>query len=329
MKRFIIPFLLVVAIGAGFYYYRLSRAAKAPANTILLSGNVEAHESVVAFRTQGRIVALPVEEGYPVRAGDLLAQIDDADYQQQVRIDEATVQTRGRELELAAAGNRTQDIQAAGQTAADAKADLELKRADLERYSALYKRDAISAQTRDQADTAFKRALAVYERAQQNLSEIREGTRKEQIAVSRATLRAAKQSLELSKVRRDYTVLRSPVTGVVTVRQAELGEYVVPGTPVVTVADLDRLWVRAYVSETDLGRVRWGQAVTLRTDTYPGKTYRGTISFISPEAEFTPKTVQTNKERVALVYRIKVDVENPNRELKPGMPADVTIESGK
>jgi HlyD family secretion protein len=329
MKRFIIPFLLVAAIVAGFFYYRASRRAKPPANTLLLSGNIEAHESVVAFRTQGRIVALPVEEGKDVKAGDLLARLDDADYQQQVRIDEATLQTRGKELDLAVAGNRTQDIQAAVQTVADAKADLELKRADLARYSALYKRDAVSAQTRDQADSACKRAQAVFERAEQSLSEIREGTRKEQIAVSRATQHTAKQNLELSKVRRDYTVLQSPVTGVVTVRQAELGEFVVAGTPVVTVADLDHLWVRAYVSETDLGRVYWGQLVTVRTDTYPGKSYRGTIAFVSSEAEFTPKTVQTNKERVALVYRIKVDVENPNRELKPGMPADITIEPGK
>jgi HlyD family secretion protein len=329
MKRIVILLVLMAAVGAGYLYYRNTRVAAAPAGTILLSGNVEAHESIVAFRTQGRIVALPVEEGKPVKAGELLARLDDADYQQQVRIDEAVLRTRDKELELAEAGNRAQDIQAAGQTVADARADLELKRADLERYSALYKRDAVSAQTRDQFDTAFKRAQAVYERAQQNLSEIREGTRKEQIAVSQATLRAARQSLELSKVRRDYTVLAAPVTGVVTVRQAELGEYVAAGTPVVTIADLDQLWVRAYVSETDLGRVHWGQAVTIRTDTYPGKSYSGKVTFISPEAEFTPKTVQTNKERVALVYRIKVDVENANHELKPGMPADITIEQGK
>jgi HlyD family secretion protein len=329
MKRFIIPFLLVVAIVAGVYYYRVANRRKVPATTLLLSGNIEAHESVVGFRTQGRIVALPVEEGKAVNTGELLARLDDADYQQQVRIDQATLHTRNRELELAIAGNRVQDIRASEQTVADARADLELKRSDLERYTALYKRDAISAQTHDQADAAYKRALATYERAQQNLSEVREGTRNEQIAVSRATLQTAHQSLELSKVRLDYTVLQSPVTGVVTVRQAELGEYVVPGTPVVTIADLDHLWVRAYVSETDLGRVRWGLAVAVRTDTYPGKAYRGTIAFISSEAEFTPKTVQTNKERVALVYRIKVDVENPNHELKPGMPADITIELGK
>ena len=329
MKRYIIPVLLVIAIGAGVYYYRVLHRAKAPANTLLLSGNVEAHESVVAFRTLGRIVALPVEEGEAIRAGDLIARLDAADYQQQVRVDQAALDTRGKELDLAVAGSRTQDIRAAEQTLADAKADLELRRADLARSGALYQRDAVSAQSHDQADTAFKRALAVYDRTQQTLSELREGTRKEQIAVSRATQQTARQSLELSKVRRDYTVLQSPVTGVVTVRQAELGEYVVPGTPVVTIADLDHLWVRAYVSETDLGRVTWGQAATVRTDTFPGRSYRGTVSFIAAESEFTPKTVQTNKERVALVYRVKVDVENPNRELKPGMPADVTIELGK
>jgi HlyD family secretion protein len=329
MKRFIIPFLLVLAVGAGIYYYRVLNRTKAPANTLLLSGNVEAHESVVGFRTQGRIVALPVEEGQQVNSGELIARLDDADYQQQVRIDEAMLHTRGRELELAVAGNRPQDIRAAEQTVADAKADLELKRADLARYSKLYKRDAISAQNYDQAETAYKRARATYERAEQNLSEVREGTRKEQIAVSRATLRTAQQDLELSKVRLDFTVLHAPVTGVITVRQAELGEYVVPGTPVVTIADLDHLWVRAYVSETDLGRVRWGQAATVRTDTYPGKSYKGTVAFISSDAEFTPKTVQTNKERVALVYRIKVDVENPNHELKPGMPADITLQLGR
>jgi HlyD family secretion protein len=328
MKKIIIPLLLAAAIG-GYFYYRYTHRANSGESALLLSGNVEAHESVIAFRTSGRIAALPVQEGDAVKAGDLLARLDDADYQQQVHLDRATRETRDRELALAEAGNRTQDIQAAEQTVADAKADLELKRADRERYNALYRRDGVSAQTRDQADTAFERAQAVYERAVQNLSEIREGTRKEQIAVSRAAVRAAEQSLELSKVRLSYTVLPSPVTGIVTVRQAELGEYVAAGTPVVTVADLDHLWVRAYVSETDMSRVRWGQAATVRVDSAPGKIYHGTVAFIASEAEFTPKTVQTNKERVALVYRIKVNVENPNHELKPGMPADVSFEAGK
>jgi HlyD family secretion protein len=104
-----------------------------------------------------------------------------------------------------------------------------------------------------------------------------------------------------------------------------LGEVVSPGSPVVTLADLDHIWLRAYVAETDLGRIHWGQDVTVTTDTYPGKQYHGRITFIASNAEFTPKSVQTTKERVTLVYRIKIDVDNPNRELKPGMPADAHL----
>jgi HlyD family secretion protein len=103
---------------------------------------------------------------------------------------------------------------------------------------------------------------------------------------------------------------------------------VAPGTPIVTLADLDHVWLRAYVAETDLGRIHWGQDASVSTDTYPGKQYHGRISFISPDAEFTPKSVQTNKERVTLVYRIKIDIDNANHELKPGMPADAHIELG-
>jgi len=120
-------------------------------------------------------------------------------------------------------------------------------------------------------------------------------------------------------------VLQAPMAGVITVRQAELGEVVFPGTPVVTIADLDHIWLRGYVAETDLGRIRWGQQATITTDTYPGKRYRGRITFIASNAEFTPKSVQTFKERVTLVYRIKIEIENPDHELKPGMPADAHI----
>jgi HlyD family secretion protein len=110
------------------------------------------------------------------------------------------------------------------------------------------------------------------------------------------------------------------------VRQAELGEVVAPGSPVVTIADLDHIWLRAYIAETDLGSIHWGQDAVITTDTYPGKQYHGRISFIASTAEFTPKSVQTFKERVTLVYRIKIDIDNPNHELKPGMPADARID---
>ena len=161
--------------------------------------------------------------------------------------------------------------------------------------------------------------------AQQRYDEAVEGSRKEDIAIAQANVKEANAALGLSRVDLDYAILRAPSNGVITVRQAELGEVVAPGTPVVTLADLGHIWLRAYIAETDLGRIHWGQDAIITTDTYPGKQYHGRISFIASDAEFTPKSVQTYQERVTLVYRIKIDIDNPSHELKPGMPADAHI----
>jgi len=243
-----------------------------------------------------------------------------------VRVDEATVRVRESSLALTLAGTRHQEVKAAQQSMMDAEADLEQKKLDNERAQQLFAKDEVSAQERDQAATALKRAEAIFKAAQQRYNEAVEGSRKEDIAISRANLNQANASLGLSQVNLSYSVLYAPMAGVVTVRQAELGEVVAPGSPVVTLADLDHIWLRAYVAETDLGRIAWGQNVTITTDTYPGKQYHGRISFISSDAEFTPKSVQTTKERVTLVYRIKIDIDNPTHELKPGMPADARID---
>ncbi len=326
-RRIAILILLVGAIAASAYYYPRLRRQPLPEDALKLSGNIEAHESIVSFKVQGRIVALPVEEGQWVNQGDLLARLDDDDYRQQVQLDEANVRTRDAELELALAGSRDQEIKAAQQSLLDAEADLELKKLDLQRYELLYAKDEVSAQTRDTAATAVKRAQAISERAKQTYDQVLEGTRKEQIRVNRAAVSQAHENLKMSRIRLDYTVLRAPKAGVILVRQAELGEVMAAGTPVVTLADVDHLWLRVYIAETDLGRVRWGQEAAVYTDTFPGKTYHGRVSFISSEAEFTPKSVETHKERVTLVYRVKIDLDNPNHELKPGMPADAVIET--
>ncbi|MDR3674634.1 MAG: efflux RND transporter periplasmic adaptor subunit [Acidobacteriota bacterium] len=325
MKR-AIPLLLLLAIGGAVVYLRPQWFRKAPVgDTLKLSGNIEAHESLVSFKVTGRIVALPIEEGAAVESGSLLARLDNDDYQQQVAVDQATSHLRSRQLTLALAGSRTQDIEAAKLAMLDAQADLEQKKKDYARYEALYEKDEIPGQTRDQAATNVTRARDTYERAQQIYNELVEGTRKEELAVDRANVHQAAQITDLSRIRLKYTVLYAPFNGVVLVRQAELGEVVSPGTPIVTLADLDHLWVRVYVPETDLGKVSLGQVVDVHTDSFPDKTYPGRISFISSEAEFTPKSVQTEKERVTLVYRVKVDLDNPRKELKPGMPADVNI----
>ena len=322
-----IPILIVLAalIAAGLYFYPRLKDKPAPSNQLIVSGNIEAHESLVSFKVSGRVVALPIQEGQWVEAGSVLAKLDNADYRQKVSIDEANVRVRESNLALTTAGSREQDIKAAEQAVADAAAELEQRKLDLERADRLFGRDAVAAQDRDRAQTSFKRAQAQYQTAQQHLSEVREGSRPEEIAIAHANVKAARENLGLSRINLEYTTLRAPSAGVIAVRQAELGEVVSPGTPIVTLTDLDHIWLRAYVAETDLGRIRYGQEATIRTDTYPGKAYRGRISFIADKAEFTPKSVQTFKERVTLVYRIKIDVENPNHELKPGMPADGTI----
>lgn len=328
MKRIALIILVVASLSAGVYL-SLQTGGDGPAEaTLRMSGNIEVHESVVSFKVQGRIVELPVDEGQTVVKDDLLARLDDDDYRQQVSVNEATVLVREAELALALAGSRDQEIKAAHQALLDAQADLDLKTLQLRRLQAIADKRAVSQDDFDIAATNLKRSRAMYRRTKENYDQIVEGTRKEQIAVSRANLRLARENLDMSRVQLSYTVLSAPTTGVVLVRQAELGEVMAPGTPVVTVADLDHPWLRGYINETDLGRIRWGQPATVYTDTYPGKAYHGRVSFISSEAEFTPKSVETHKERVALVYRVKIDLENPNHELKPGMPADAVLDLG-
>ena len=329
MKR-LIPILILLAatVAAGIYFYpRLTKKSE-PTSQLTLSGNIEAHESLVSFKVEGRIVELPVEEGQQVKRGALLARLENADFKQKVRIDQAGVAVRESNLALALAGTREQEVKASQQAVIDSQADLAQKKADYDRTQQLFSKDEITAQERDLAATAVKRTEATVNTAEQRLNEAQEGTRKEDLAIARANLEQAKANLGLSRINEDYTTLRAPSSGVITVRQAELGEVAAPGSPIVTLADLDHIWLRAYVAETDLGRIHWGQEATVSTDTYPGKQYHGRISFISPDAEFTPKSVETNKERVTLVYRIKIDIENANHELKPGMPADAHIELG-
>jgi len=288
-----------------------------PAVTLAVSGNIEAHQSVVGFKmVQSRIVELPFDEGKSVKAGTLIARVDDADYRQQVAIAEAVLEVQRRQLATA-----EQNMVAAQKTVVSDQADVALKKLDNDRYQSLWVHGNAPTQQRDQAATAVKQSEAALERDQ-----ALEGAAERNIELANANIHNAEESVTLAKIILGYTALVAPFDGVVLVRQAELGEIAMPGTPVVTLADLDHVWLRAYINETDISRVRLGAAAAVTTDTYPGKTYQGRISFISSSAEFTPKTVETHAERVTLVYRIKIDIDNLTHELVPGMPADAAID---
>ena len=320
MKKRIVLLVVILMLGAGTWAaHALLFKDAASTDSLLVSGNIEAHESVVSFKAVlSRVVELPFDEGQWVKAGTILARLDDSDYRQQVAINEAAL--RVQEQLLASA---MQKLEAARATIANDDADLAQKTLDYGRSQKLWNEKIISSDQRDHTETALKQSSAAMQR-----DVAMERSAQQDIAVAEANIRNASENLELAKIMLGYTTLRAPFSGVIITRQTELGEVMQPGTPVVTIADLDHVWLRAYVAETDLGRIRWSQAATVHTDTWPGKAYPGQISFIASEAEFTPKSVETHKERVTLVYRIKIDVENPRHELKPGMPADATIHLG-
>lgn len=260
-----------------------------------------------------------------------------------------------REQEIASAEAAVNQALAAAE---QAQVQLDLADADYERSQELFAAGVIPAQRNDQARTAWETAQrtldgadAVVLRARERHSLAMEGPRVEQVDQARAVLQQmqagyallaagprveiisqagaqlelASQKLRQAKAQLEYTKLKAAADGIVLSKAAEPGEYLMPGAPVVTIGYLDQVWLRGYINETDLGRVHLDQQVEVTTDTYPGKVYPGRISFISSEAEFTPKAVQTRGERVKLMYMVKLELANPQLELKPGMPADAVI----
>ncbi len=324
MKRFLLFIIIAVAIG-GLLYYLFTREKEEEEAFIKVSGNIEATEVDVGFKVSGRIVSRFFEEGDWVDQGKVLAKLDDEDLRNRLEVARATLMSAQARLSKLLAGSRPEEIREAEAAVNQAKSDLENKQAHYERLKPLFERGVIPKDTLDNAEAAFKMAMASLQRATETYLLVKEGPRKEDIDDARAQVEQARASLKLTETQLSYTILYSPISGVVLVKSGEIGEVVNPGTSIVTLADIENVWLKAYIPETDLSKVKWGQEVIVTTDLRPKKEYRGRISFISSQAEFTPKQIQTEKERVTLVYRIKIDIVNKDRELKPGMPADGRI----
>lgn len=324
MKRWWIGILVVVGI-AGFLYYLFTRDKGEGDAFIKVSGNIETTEVNVGFKIAGRIVSLSVQEGDWVEKGKVIAKLDDEDLRQRLEVARATLRSAQARLEKLLAGSRPEEVREAEASLHQAQFDFENKKVQYERMKALCERGVIPKEILDNSETGYKIAKAVLQRATENYNLVKEGPRKEDIEDAKAQVEQARASLRLAETQLSYTVLHSPISGVVLVKSGEIGEVVNPGTSILTLADIENVWLKAYIPETDLSRVKWGQEVMVTTDLRPQKAYKGRISFISSQTEFTPKQIQTEKERVTLVYRIKVDIPNLDRELKPGMPADGKI----
>ena len=324
MKRVLLVVIIAIAIG-GLLYYLFAREREVEGNFIKVSGNIEAIEVDVGFKVSGRIVGRFFEEGDWVDKGKVLAKLDDEDFRNRLEVARATLSSNEARLNKLLAGSRPEEIRQAEAAMNQAKSDLENKEAHYERLKPLFERGVIPKDTLDSGEAAFKMAKAASQAALENYLLVKEGPRKEDIEDARAQVEQARASVKLNETQLSYTTLYSPISGVVLVRSGEVGEVVNPGTSILTMADIENVWLKAYIPETDLSRVKWGQEAIVTTDLRPKKEYRGRISFISSQAEFTPKQIQTEKERVTLVYRIKIDIINKDRELKPGMPADGRI----
>jgi membrane fusion protein YbhG len=324
MRRILLIVVIAVAIG-GLAYYFLTRNKEEEANFIKVSGNIEATEVDVGFKVSGRIVSRFFEEGDWTDQGKVLARLDDEDLRNRLEVARATLMSAQARLSKLLAGSRPEEIRQAEANLHQAQFDLGNKQTQHERMKGLYERGVISKEVFDNAETSFKVAQAAVQVATENYQLVKEGPRKEDIEDARAQVDQARASVKLNETQLSYTTLYSPISGVVLVKSGEIGEVVNPGTSILTIADVENVWLKAYIPETDLSKVKWGQDVLVTTDARPQKKYRGRISFISSQAEFTPKQIQTEKERVTLVYRIKVDISNKDHELKPGMPADGRI----
>lgn len=290
-----------------------------------LPGTVDARQVDVGFLVPGRIVRLATDEGQRVRRGQLVAELDPVDYQLAADRAEAQAQSAAKALAALRAGARPQELGAARAAVQQAQADAAFATQQVERDRQLVEQKFLSPQQLEKDKSLAAMADARVEQAKQNEALLKAGARKEDIERAEADVKAADDAVRSAREQLAHVRVESPVDGVVSVRMAEAGQVVSAGQPVFRITELGHPWVRIYLAEADLPRVQLGQAAQVRVDGLPGKVFEGHLTFISPEAEFTPKTVETKALRVDLVYRAKVEVDDPGGLLKIGMPADVTL----
>jgi HlyD family secretion protein len=324
MKKAVVLVVLLIVIGGTVFYVLRNKKPK-DENVVRVSGNIEITDAAASFKIAGRVTERLVTEGDIVKAGQIIAKLDDVDLKQEVNLRQAELEAAKASLKELHAGFRPEEIQEATATLARAKAEEERYKKDFERQQGLFQKEVISQRELEATRMSYDTASARVKEAQEQLTLRKKGFRQEQVEQGEAKLQQAQQALDIAATRLSYATIVSPFDGLVLSKSIEPGEYVSAGTPIVTIGQMNNVWLRAYIDETDLGRVHVGQSAKIKTDSYPNKTYPGQISFISSESEFTPKTVQTEKERVKLVYRIKIDISNPEMQLKPGMPADAEI----
>jgi HlyD family secretion protein len=309
-----------------------------PIDRVRVSGHVEADDVQAAPEVGGRILTLKVAEGDRVKEGDLIATLDTRDTELALARSRADRSQADAQVRLLLAGSRIEDVrqseaqaEAAQADVAAAEAELSNSQTDLERYESLLRANAGSQKARDDAkarrDVAAQRLTAAKERtkaARETAARVKAGSRKEEIDAARARLAMVDAQIATQEKALKDAIVTAPVSGIVTEKLVNVGELVAPRTPLVVITDLDHAWGEVFVDEPLVPRITLGQPATLHTDA-GGQGVAGTVTFISPRAEFTPRNVQTAEERSRLVYRVKVSADNRNGLFKPGMPVEAEL----
>ena len=331
VKRKILRVLVAAAalgaVGAVAWYFIYHRAAGD--HELTLYGNVDIRQVELAFNGSERIATMQVKEGDIVKKGQLLATMDTVRLANNVKLQQAQLASQQQQVDRLEAGSRPEEI-------SKAQADVEAARIEADNAAQTYRRQQdlvvrhfVAQQQADDARTAADAAQARYQSLQETLKLVQLGPRKEDIAAARAILRANQAALDVARKALADASLYAPDNGVIQDRILEPGDMASPQRPVYTLALADPVWVRAYVQGPDLGKIEPGMSADVGTDSFPGKNYRAWVGYISPTAEFTPKSVETTEVRSSLVYQVRIFVCNPQGELRQGMPATVTIHLGE
>ncbi|MDH4099561.1 MAG: efflux RND transporter periplasmic adaptor subunit [Nitrospirota bacterium] len=320
--------ILVIAVAGGIawkLYDDHDKRQQTPTGVIQATGTIEVTKVDISSKVPGRIERLAVAESDPIQKGQVVVVLEQSDVQAnlvQNRMIVARAETTAKDME---AGSRTQEIAEAKAAVDKAESDLDRARKDWQRFRQLNEKGIVPAMELDRSKNIMDSADSQLKRAKQQLSLLKEGVRPLQIKAAKEEAQRARAAVTLVKTQVDDRTIRAPLDGTVLSKYLEEGEAVSAGAPILTAADLSRPWIRVYVPENEVGKIKLGHQARVYVDSAPGKPFPGKVIQINDEAEFTPKNIQTKKERVNLVFGIKIALENPDGFLKPGMPADAEI----
>ncbi|MEB6631608.1 secretion protein HlyD [Kluyvera cryocrescens] len=307
--------IIVAAIGGGTWWYQSLQN-----NGLTLYGNVDIRTVNMSFRVGGRLQSLNVDEGDAIKQGQTLGQLDKAPYENALMQAKANVATAQAQYDLMMAGYRAEEIAQAAAAVKQAQAAYDYAQSFLQRQQGLWNSRLLSANDLANARSSRDQALASLKSAQDKLSQYRAGNRPQEIAQAKANLEQAQAQLAQSTLDLQDTVLTAPSDGTLLTRAVEPGSMLTAGSTALTLSLTHPVWVRAYVDEKNLNQAQPGREILLYTDGRPDKPYHGKIGFVSPTAEFTPKTVETPDLRTDLVYRLRIIVTDADDSLRQGMP---------